>query len=152
MGLKATYSQRQFDRGLDRSAEDFVKEACSAFFNLGKKAVDIVVADGNYINRTGVLRSSIGCGVFYNGVQISEYGFFTTFGPESGASLGRELLKQLGRQNIVRNQVKLIVVAGSDYASFVEARENYRVLVTGVDFIESNLQSILRGLNFRAND
>lgn len=152
MGLKPTYDKRQFARELDKSAEDFVKQACSAFFNLGKKAVDIVVADGNYVNRTGVLRSSIGCGVFYNGIQVSEYGFFTTFGPESGASLGRKLLYSIGKQNVVRNQVKLVVVAGADYASFVESKENYRVLVTGVDFIESNLQSILRGLNFRIND
>jgi len=152
MGLKPTYDKRQFERELEKSREDFVKQACSAFFNLGKKAVDIVVADGNYVNRTGVLRSSIGCGVFYNGIQVSEYGFFTTFGPESGASLGRKLLYSIGKQNVVRNQVKLVVVAGADYASFVEANENYRVLVTGVDFIESNLQSILRGLNFRVND
>jgi len=152
MGLKPTYDKRQFERELEKSREDFVKQAYSAFFNLGKKAVDIVVADGNYINRTGVLRSSIGCGVFYNGVQVSEYGFFTTFGPESGASLGRKLLYSIGKQNVVRNQVKLVVVAGADYASFVESKENYRVLVTGVDFIESNLQSILRGLNFRIND
>ena len=147
MGIKPSYSKKEFENQLKRSKDNFIQDIANCFFELGKRAVDVAVSDGNYVNRTGVLRSSIGCAVVINGLIVKEYGF-KNIGPNAlqGQRLGKKLLESLSRTNIRSNQIKLIIVAGADYASFVEDTSNFVVLSQGISFVESNLPSVLRQL------
>lgn len=146
MGITATYNKREFNKGLNKDLDKLIDDAINLFFNLGKRAVDIAFSDGNYINRTGVLRSSIGCGVSYNGVTKKVYGFMPVNGSNEGVREGREFLDSVLKQNVRRNEVKLVVVAGAEHASYVEDNSKYIVIENAKDFVEANVGSILKQL------
>lgn len=153
MGIKAKYTEKELFEEFDDSFSKLKKDLINKFFSLGKRAVDIAVADGNYINRSGILRSSIGCGISFNGVLLKEYGFFSIMQEgDSGAILGRNLLYSKIKTNVKINQLRLVIVAGAEYASFLEESDSYTVFSGGIDFVEENLVSILKQLKVIPNE
>ena len=153
MGIKAKYNKKDLFAEFQNSYDGSVKFLTKTIFDLGKKAVDIAFTDGNYINRTGVLRSSIGCGISFGGLIIGTYGFYPV--PEEGTkgiSLGKTLLEDKLKSNVKRDEIKLVIVAGAYYASFVEDTSNYVVLDSGLKFIQDNLDLLLSELNFYQNE
>lgn len=147
MGITSKYNQKELFKEFDSSFEEVKNFLIDKLFETGKRAVDIAFSDGNYINRTGVLRSSIGCGISYGGVILKTYGFFSVAQEGSrGVSLGKDLLLDKLKSNVRSTEVKLAIVAGADYASFVEDSSSYTVLESGVNFMENNLLSILKQL------
>ena len=151
MGIKATYNKNDILESFDQQISDFREDIIAQFISIGKRAVDIAVRDGNYKNRTGVLRSSIGCGVSFNGVLQYEYGF-TSFPPEGseGARIGRRFLREKLTSNVRRNTITLVVVAGAQHAEFVE--KDFSVLRDGASFMERSVNSILVSLNVISNE
>lgn len=86
----------------------------------------------SWIDRTGNLRSSIGYAVLKDGKAVSEGGFNRTSAPNGNGAEGINKGK-----NYIENVMKfyhenytLVVVAGMNYASEVEARENKDVLAS----------------------
>lgn len=146
MGISATYNDREFNRNLKKEVDKLINKGIDLFFNLGKRAVDIAFSDGNYINRTGILRSSIGCGVSFNGVVKKIYGFTPVNGSNEGVREGRDFLDSLLKQNVRRNEIKLVIVAGAEHASYVEDNSKYVVIDNGTDFVEANIGSVLKQL------
>ena len=67
-------------------------------------------------------------------------------GSNEGVREGREFLDSVLKQNVRRNEVKLVVVAGAEHASYVEDNSKYIVIENAKDFVEANVGSILKQL------
>ena len=78
-------------------------------------------------NQSGSLRSSVGGGVTRKGVIVKSFGFGTILSGAEGSRKGRELLSRLALEYAVYDYA-LIIVAGEDYAVYVEAIEGKVVL------------------------
>ena len=81
----------------------------------GERAVERARASKTYQDQTGNLTASIGYGVIKGGQIIISGGF----GNGKGGARGRAALEEHAAE-IGRNKYGLIIVAGMDYASYVE--------------------------------
>lgn len=87
---------------------------------VGEECVSYARTNGSYIDQTGNLRSSVGYAVIDNGRVISKSGFGTVKQGVEGSSQGKDFLSEIISQH--RNGLVLIVVAGMNYATYVEAK------------------------------
>ena len=108
---------------VQRVAETAKKRAVRALKNIGEECVSEAVERGNYTDRTGNLRSSIGFVVADDGTVVEEGGFYNLGGSE-GPSIGRERAYALAADS---TDLSLILVAGMDYARYV-ADKGFNVL------------------------
>jgi len=114
----------------------------------GEKAVSEARQNGKYNDITGNLRSSIGYIVLDNGEQVAG-GEFTQASKgtdkESGIKEGKKLAYELAGE--YKTGLVLIIVAGMDYAVFVENIDGKEVLsgaVTGTDrFLRETLKKVV---------
>ena len=91
----------------------------------------------SWYDRSGNLRSSIGYAIIHNG-KILEYSDFTQV--RQGNALIEELSKKFA------NGYALVVVAGMNYAEFVEAMENKNVLASAELFARKELPGMMSKL------
>lgn len=88
--------------------------------------------DDSWYDQTGNLRSSIGFAVIDHGRQVISSAFNAVSGPKGngsqGASSGRDAIDSLASK--YTDTLALVVVAGMDYASYVEAKDNKDVLAS----------------------
>ena len=82
----------------------------------------------SWIDHTGNLRSSIGYAVYDYGVKQIESAFQIVRNGNEGSTEGRKMISQLGSE--YSNAYALVVVAGMNYADYVEALENKDVLAS----------------------
>ena len=99
-----------------------------------------------YMMQTGALTSSTGYQVFVDGVAIHSQ-FDAASGAESeaatkGIKAGQALAEQIGKDT---KGVALVVVAGMNYAAYVEAR-GYNVLSSAEHLAERELPRMLEKL------
>lgn len=144
VGVKATFDFSDIEQAIDEFEESVIKR----LVELGEEAYETAVQRGSYNNITGNLRSSIGYVVAVDGTVRKEGGFkkisgrgenyervsFTTGtgknvkfwargkagdgseGSEEGLAYARSLATSF------KSGITLIVVAGMDYASYVNSR------------------------------
>ncbi|HNS29257.1 MAG TPA: hypothetical protein PKL52_01875 [Tenuifilaceae bacterium] len=82
--------------------------------------------NAGYNFHTGNLNSSIGGGVYKNGHLIHTRGFDVVQGGDDGAKVGLAYLNELALKG--RSTYSVVVVAGMDYASYVENLHGKNVL------------------------
>lgn len=87
-----------------------------------KSAIDLR-QNADFMNHTFNLRSSLGAVVFRNGMIVHE-----NFEAVSGGSDGLQKGKQVAQNNIPSTGLGMMLVAGEDYALYVEARDNKWVI------------------------
>ena len=105
-----------------------VREAIvSRLSEIGELSVALARASGNYTDRTGNLRSSIGYVVAENGVVLASSSFGSILGASEGPRKGRALANEIASQS---RGLVLILVAGIDYAQYV-ADKGFDVLDSG---------------------
>lgn len=102
---------------------------------------------GNYGDRTGNLRSSIGYVVLDNGRVVRKGGFQKVKQGVDGASEGDKFLSQLMAKN--KQGIVLIVVAGMNYAAYVEAK-GYNVITSAELLAKQLVPQIMQQLGFAA--
>lgn len=124
--------------------EEAVKALLDGLLALGARCVEKGLASGRYKNRSGALRSSIGCAVGVNGRVHAMAGFAQVLGGSDGVTEGKALAKGLIEQS---KGIALYVVAGKYYASYVEAR-GFDVLDTSELIFEKELERIVKELGF----
>ena len=83
-------------------------------------------AEESWIDHTGNLRSSIGYAVYDYGVKYMQSSFSTVLGGVEGSSTGAKMVADLASE--FTNVYALVVVAGMNYADYVEAIETKDVL------------------------
>ncbi len=109
----------------------------------GEIAVKNQTLAHKYLNQTGNLSSSIGYLVLEDGKIASRGGFETTKDGASGAQQGEEFINSLIGSN--RRGLALIVVAGMDYAVYVENMA-LDVLTTAELIAEKTVKQLLKAI------
>lgn len=109
---------RQIEEEIKKSSKNTVER----LFYIGESAVNEARKNGDYLDHTGNLRSSIGYVVLNNGkvitmnTQEADRGTDRKTGVRTAEQFIQELSKKYNKGYV------LIVVAGMDYAAEVEAR------------------------------
>lgn len=102
-----------------------------ALSELGEQCVTKIrdrAGDKSWYDQTGNLRSSVGYVIAHN-KNIIQYSTFNQVNQGSeGVKTGKDLAKELAKR--YSNNYVLIVVAGMNYAEFVEAMDNKDVLAS----------------------
>lgn len=109
---------------------DLLKKAVTRQMSvIGEKVVNYARTNGSglkdYIDRTGNLRSSIGYIVTQDGNQQSQGGFNQVLSGAEGVQKGKQHAQEVASRG--GSDVSLVVVAGMNYAEYVE-RRGYDVL------------------------
>lgn len=140
---------------LNKKVEDLENVIEFRFINVvGPKSVANAREVSTFMNQTGNLRSSMGFVLAKNGEIISSDGFEAIAGKDNdgteGVVKGKQYAEELARSS-GRGYV-LIIVAGMNYAKYVEAK-GYDVLTQSGTFLESEVKrminSILKDAGFR---
>ena len=101
--------------------------------------------DKDWTDRTGNLRSSIGFMVTYKGKQVELGGFESTAAPngngQEGTEEGERVIKGLKGTNT--EGYALVIVAGMNYAEYVQAHENRDVLASAESFARDEIKKNL---------
>lgn len=129
----------------DRMAEAFTQNLDS----LGLRAVRFIRdrgADSSWTDQTGNLRSSVGYILVRDGRICGGGGFETVNGPrrgdtdKDGSREGRGFAESLAER--YPTGYALIVVAGMEYAAYVEAMDNKDVLAGGEIFLRKEVRRL----------
>ena len=151
MGIKMTTKMSEVDAYLQVMAEHIQESTIQALAYLGEQCVTVArdrAPELSWIDRSGNLRSSIGYIITHNG-NIVQYSDFKQVkqgseGPKVGKDLATEIAKKYS------NEYVLVVVAGMNYAEYVEARDNKDVLATPELFAKKELPKMLEKLKKQA--
>lgn len=122
MPIRQKTPQSQVNQYLENQLKQRERVFINVLERIGQECITEARNNGNYIDQTGNLRSSIGYAIFNNGKIISSSSFESIKNGKEGQKQGRDLVKSLVsefNQNIV-----LIVVAGMNYAAYVETKRN----------------------------
>lgn len=131
MGIRMTTKLSEVHDMLMREAERVERLTIRALSNLGEQCVTKIrdrAGDKSWYDQTGNLRSSVGYVIAHN-KNIIQYSTFNQVNQGSeGVKTGKDLAKELAKR--YSNNYVLIVVAGMNYAEFVEAMDNKDVLAS----------------------
>lgn len=127
MGIKAKF-KGSIDKTFSLFLEEVERQIIESLCRVGEEAVSYARQDhaNNWQDQTSNLRSSIGYVVFKDGQPISQSTFeqlppkdATAQGAANGGNIGLNLAKQVGAET---EGYTLVVVAGMNYAVYVEAK------------------------------
>lgn len=146
MGTKANFTRNDVRLYLESFCESVVKRQIRYLQYLGEMCLTEARNNKGYMMQTGALTSSTGYQVFVDGVAIHSQ-FDAVSGAESeaaarGVKTGQTLAEQIGKDT---KGVALVVVAGMNYAAYVEAR-GYNVLSSAEHLAERELPRMLEKL------
>jgi len=127
-----------------RKVKNIEKAIIQNLKTLGEMCVKVARENGNYIDQTGNLRSSIGYVLLANGVIVSE-NFQSAVKDENnnGVNTGKQFALKLAQN--YPNDFVLIVVAGMKYAAAVESRSR-DVLSSSEIFAKKELPKMINQL------
>lgn len=129
MGIRMTTKLSEVHDTLMREAERVERLTIRALSKLGEQCVTKIrdrAGDKSWYDQTGNLRSSVGYVIVHN-KNIIQYSTFNQVKQGSeGVKTGKDLAEELAKR--YSNNYVLIVVAGMNYAEFVEAMDNKDVL------------------------
>lgn len=112
----------EFSEFLERQLKSYKKKVILLLERIGKKCVNEARTNGDYLDQTGNLRSSIGYAIVEDGkiVSISDFNVVKqgSHGKKEGSDFAKEIAKEYAKG------IVLIVVAGMNYAAYVETRRN----------------------------
>ena len=147
MALEPQFTQAQIKARVDAFLQVIEKRQIQMLQYLGEQCVIRGRLNGDYMDQTGNLRSSIGYIVFKNGIAIHES--FQVIGSGSkGQSEGRNVAINAGSK--LNDGICLVVVAGMNYALAVESRGR-DVLTSTELFAKQQMPKILAQLKKNIN-
>lgn len=141
MAIRLTTPRAEIDAYLQKSAENLRRAALRALAYCGERCVNEARQSGSYTDRTGNLRSSTGYVLVENGQVAQE--FFPSMGKGNGMGKGQDFARSLVAK--FPKGLCLIVVAGMNYASYVENR-GYDVLASAELLADRVVPSMLKQL------
>jgi hypothetical protein len=116
---------------LDSMADILQHEILRALSYLGEDCVKRIrdrSGKDSWFDQTGNLRSSIGYAVYEKGRTVITSAFSQILNGSEGSNEGRKMIDSLAKT--YSETYALVVVAGMDYAEYVEARDNKDVLAS----------------------
>lgn len=139
MGLVPRFTQADVHAQIQKKLELIEAAIIRRLQYLGEQCVNKAREEGSYQDQTSNLRNSIGYVIIRNGAIVD-------------SSLGRFAPGNIGQRVVYEHKSKyptgwvLIVVAGMNYASYVEARHNKVVLSTAELLAESEMPRMIKEL------
>lgn len=139
---------REVEQWLNDMVDDDIAESIDIATTIGEEALTIARAEHIYTTRSGNLQSSCGFAVTVNGEVVTRSQFKAEPGNinpdgKTGADNGSAFLDQC-LQSSTKQGVELTMVAGMNYASYVED--------WGGDVLNSAEQHIINEFNKWANE
>lgn len=148
MGLKPKFNEYTIRVRFEKILQLIENLILTNLSYLGEKALIECRSNANFIDRTGNLRSSMGYIIVKNGKVLGKNGFEnqigTTIFGKQGAETGENLALKLA-SNQEKDKYVLIVVAGMNYAVYVESK-NYNVLTSAEQLVQRELPEIIRNI------
>lgn len=146
MGIKANFTKDDLRKRFDVFLDEVEKKQIARLQRLGEMCLIEARSNKGYMMQTGALLSSTGYEVFVDGVAIHSQ-FDAASGAESeaatkGVKTGQSIAEKIGKET---KGVALVVVAGMNYAAYVEAR-GYNVLSSAEHLAERELPRMLEKL------
>ena len=154
MGLEVKANMDEIRAYLEKEVAKHAKRLVSMLQYVGQTVVNEIRTShiSNWDDQTGNLRSSIGYTVLLDGVPQVTSAFEQVDGPErgkknepDGSAEGRNYLQSL--VPLFPKGIALIIVAGMEYASYVEKMQNKTVLAQGEIEAETLIASMIQQLN-----
>lgn len=147
MGIRMTTKLSEVHDMLMREAERVERLTIRALSKLGEQCVTKIrdrAGDKSWYDQTGNLRSSVGYVIAHN-KNIIQYSSFNQVKQGSeGVKTGKDLAKELAKR--YSNNYVLIVVAGMNYAEFVEAMDNKDVIASTELWVKEQVPLMLEKL------
>jgi len=131
MGVKASYTEQSLNEYFSAVLSIIREETIRTLSYLGEQSVTRIrdrSSTESWIDHTGNLRTSIGYAVTSYGKKQIESVFQQVLDGTEGAEAGKKLIDELVGK--YANTYALIVVAGMNYADYVESLENKDVLAS----------------------
>lgn len=147
MGIRMTTPMSEVNAYLKAEAERIYRLTVRALASLGEKCVTLArdrAPELSWIDRTGNLRSSIGYIITYKGNIVQYSDFRQVKQGSEGTKTGREFAEEISKQ--LSSEYALVVVAGMNYAEYVEALDNKDVLSTPELFANKELPKMFERL------
>lgn len=147
MGMRMTTPISEVNAYLSSEAERIHRLTVRALASLGEQCVRLArdrAPELSWIDQTGNLRSSIGYIITHNGNILRYSDFKQVKRGSEGTKTGKDFAEEIANQ--FSNEYVLVVVAGMNYAEFVEARENKDVLATPELFVKKELPIMIEKL------
>lgn len=147
MGIRMTTSISEVQDAIQIAAERVEMLTIRALAYLGERCV-IEARDRSpeesWFDQTGNLRSSVGYVIAHNGKIVQYSGFQQVKNGSEGSKTGKEFATELIKKYSIG--YALIVVAGMNYAEYVEAMDNKVVLASAELFAHKELPSMMQKL------
>lgn len=103
--------------------------------------------EASWFDQTGNLRSSIGFVILDEGQIIYQSGFDVVKNGAEGSRIGKEFSELVAqRTEQFKKGLVLLVVAGMEYAAYVEAMENKDVLASSKPYANRIIQDMIKQL------
>ena len=147
MGMRMTTKMSEVNAYLKAEEERIQRLTIRAISYLGEQCVKVArdrTPELSWIDQTGNLRSSIGYIITHNGNIVQYSDFKQVKQGSEGTKVGKDLATEIAKQ--FSNEYVLVVVAGMNYAEYVEARDNKDVLATPELFAKAELPKMIEKL------
>ena len=147
MAVKLKTKMSDIDRHLRNYQQSIERRILRVLQRLGEECYIKVVdrsQEDSWIDRTGNLRSSIGYVIVKNGIILDIAGFEQRGSASEGMSEGRQFAMSVATR--YKQGYSLIVVAGMNYAAYVEAMDSKDVLASSESYAKRRLPVLLRNL------
>lgn len=143
MGIKANFTKGDIRARIDAFLDEIQKKQIARLQELGEMCLIEARTNKGYMMQTGALLSSTGYSVFVDGVAVHTQ-FDAASGAQSeaaakGVKAGQTIADQIGKET---KGVALVVVAGMNYAAYVEAKGR-NVLTSAEHLAERELPRML---------
>lgn len=132
MGIKADFSPNDIIDLFNAIPDIIASEIVRALSYLGEECVIKIrdrSAEASWIDQTGNLRSSVGYAVYQNGNISVESSFNQVKNGTVGVNEGKKTIIELATK-YANNEFTLVILAGMEYAEYVEAMDNKDVLAS----------------------
>lgn len=146
MALRSNINLNAIDKQIELATKKMQKDIIRVLRFVGEKAVNEARMNKTYQDRTANLRNSTGYVIVFNNQVVHQDFSVSASGTErstdDGVQIGREFALQLANNY---PDIALIVVAGMNYAAYVESR-GYNVLTSAEQLAKVQVPLLLKQL------
>lgn len=139
----ADTTEKEIKQWLEDFIDDQTMELATIAAKIGEDALAISRHDHIYTTQTGNLQSSCGFAVTLNGMPFANPGFTPQHNGKTGAKEGEEYLQKCLKEKLSKG-ISLVMVAGMDYAGFVEDWGG-DVLYSAEAYVRQEFNKLTRG-------
>lgn len=145
MGINVSVPFEEISNYIDEQLQRWLTVVVRRLNRIGLQAVTRVRArsgEDSWFDQTGNLRSSIGYCICENGKVTNSSGFKKVKQGNEGVIEGQKYLEQIAAK--YPTDYVLIIVAGMEYAVYVEAMENKDVLASAEIFVKDEIAKLCK--------